>query len=168
MSTPNQRNWRGILIALLVIVAVLGLIICSILLLSPPDEGPRVKGAHFTLDTITDRQFVPKTFNGSWISDIELIYRDYYGGVKIFCVENYTTRSLMSNVTFVSELDPPPPSLPPSATPTHPPPLFQRQINAVDFKVSPDLNYVLLMTDVIKVWMHSFKARYYIYEVATQ
>ncbi|KAL0277760.1 UNVERIFIED_CONTAM: hypothetical protein PYX00_004935 [Menopon gallinae] len=143
VSTPNQRNWRGILIALLVIVAVLGLIICSILLLSPPDEGPRVKGEHFTLDAIAEGQFVPKTFNGSWISEIELIYRDYYGGVKIFCAENYTTRSLMSNVTF-------------------------RQINAVDYKVSPDLNYVLLMTDVIKIWMHSFKARYYIYEVATQ
>lgn len=105
MSTPNQRNWRGILIALLVIVAVLGLIICSILLLSPPDEGPRVKGMHFTLDNVAGSRFVPKLFNGTWISDVELVYLDNYGGVKVLCVENFTTRSLMTNVTFVSNLD---------------------------------------------------------------
>ncbi|KAJ9594076.1 hypothetical protein L9F63_014502, partial [Diploptera punctata] len=41
---PNQRNWRGILIALLVIVIVLALIVTSVVLLTPPDDGPRVKG----------------------------------------------------------------------------------------------------------------------------
>lgn len=34
-SSPSERNWRGIFIALLVIAAVLGLIVFSIFLLSP-------------------------------------------------------------------------------------------------------------------------------------
>lgn len=34
-SSPSERNWRGILIALLVIMAVLGLILFAIFLLSP-------------------------------------------------------------------------------------------------------------------------------------
>lgn len=67
-STPNVRNWRGMLIALLVIVAVLGLILFSIVLLSPPDEGPRVTGTKFTLDHITGSLFKTSPFNGSWVS----------------------------------------------------------------------------------------------------
>ncbi|KAK3914480.1 Dipeptidyl aminopeptidase-like protein 6 [Frankliniella fusca] len=67
-TSPAQRNWRGILIALLVIVAVLGLIMFSIVLLSPPDEGPRVRGDKFSLRDITESMFSPAPFNGSWIS----------------------------------------------------------------------------------------------------
>lgn len=67
-TSPAQRNWRGILIALLVIVAVLGLIMFSIVLLSPPDEGPRVRGDKFTLRDITENLFRAAPFNGTWIS----------------------------------------------------------------------------------------------------
>ena len=67
-STPNQRNWRGILIALLVIVAVLGLIVFSIVLLSPPEEGPRVKGRKFTLEDVLGPHYRTRRFNGTWVS----------------------------------------------------------------------------------------------------
>ena len=67
-SNTNQRNWRGILIALLVIVVVLALIVTSVVLLTPPDEGPRVKGARFKLQHILSHDFQPLRFNGTWIS----------------------------------------------------------------------------------------------------
>jgi len=67
-STPNQRNWRGILIALLVIMAVLGLIVFSIVLLSPPDEGPRVKGEKLQREHVTGLELHPPRFNGSWVN----------------------------------------------------------------------------------------------------
>lgn len=67
-SNTNQRNWRGILIALLVIVVVLALIVTSVVLLTPPDEGPRVKGQRFKLQDILSHDFQPLRFNGTWVS----------------------------------------------------------------------------------------------------
>lgn len=68
VSSPNERNWRGIFIALLVIVAVLGLIVFSIVLVSPPEEGPRVRGRKPTLEDIFVKLPPPPRFNGTWIS----------------------------------------------------------------------------------------------------
>ncbi|KAI8432844.1 hypothetical protein MSG28_013775 [Choristoneura fumiferana] len=65
---PNQRNWRGILIALLVIVAVLALIVTSVVLLTPPDEGPRVKGRRLRIQDLMNDELVPVRWNGTWIS----------------------------------------------------------------------------------------------------
>ncbi|KDR11620.1 Inactive dipeptidyl peptidase 10, partial [Zootermopsis nevadensis] len=141
-STPNQRNWRGILIALLVIVAVLGLIVFSIVLLSPPEEGPRVKGRKFTLEDVLGPHYRARRFNGTWVSEVDLVYRDVEGGVTLFNAENLTTRVLMTNSTF-------------------------RQLNALDFRVSSDLNYILLILDIKKVFRHSYEARYFIFEVQT-
>nr|CAD7429408.1 unnamed protein product [Timema monikensis] len=69
-SNTNQRNWRGILIALLVIVVVLALIVTSVVLLTPPDEGPRVKGHRFKLQDILGHDFAALRFNGSWVSAV--------------------------------------------------------------------------------------------------
>ncbi|XP_054274362.1 inactive dipeptidyl peptidase 10-like isoform X2 [Macrosteles quadrilineatus] len=142
-STPNVRNWRGMLIALLVIVFVLGLILFSIVLLSPPDEGPRVQGTKFTLEHITSNFFKIPQFNGSWVSDTEVVFRDVHGGLSVFNAHNNTVRVLMTNSTF-------------------------RQLNAVDFRVSSDLKFVLLISDVKKIYTNTFEARYHIYEVSTQ
>ncbi|XP_065353279.1 inactive dipeptidyl peptidase 10-like isoform X2 [Cloeon dipterum] len=142
-STPNQRNWRGILIALLVIMAVLGLIVFSIVLLSPPDEGPRVKGEKLQREHVTGLELHPPRFNGSWVNETEFVFRDIYGGVSVYNADNLSSRVLMTNSTF-------------------------RQLNAVNFSVSSDLNYVLLIADVKKVYRYSTEAKYSIYEVATE
>ncbi|CAH2057504.1 unnamed protein product, partial [Iphiclides podalirius] len=65
-ATPTQRNWRGILIALLVIAAVLGLIVFSIALLTPAGDGGRVRGRRPTLGEVLAEHYRP--FNGTWLS----------------------------------------------------------------------------------------------------
>ncbi|XP_026494453.2 inactive dipeptidyl peptidase 10 isoform X1 [Vanessa tameamea] len=140
-ATPTQRNWRGILIALLVIAAVLGLIVFSIALLTPAGDDGRGRGRRPTLaDVLTDHY---KPFNGTWLSDEELVFRDRWGGLTLFNVKNFTTRLLMNNSTF-------------------------RELNAVDFKVSVDLKFVLLISDVRPGWRHARLARYHVYDVITR
>ncbi|KAK6630049.1 hypothetical protein RUM44_005447 [Polyplax serrata] len=101
-ANTQQRNWRGILIALLVIAFVLALTVTSVILLTPPDEGPRIKGTRFTLNEILTHEFQSPRFNGSWISDHELLFRDRWGGISVMDVETLSIRSVLSNHTFVS------------------------------------------------------------------
>lgn len=68
VASPSDRNWKGIIIAVLVIASVLALIVTSVVLLTPPDLGPRVKGRRFQLDEIFGAQFQPLHINGTWIS----------------------------------------------------------------------------------------------------
>ncbi|KAL9884330.1 inactive dipeptidyl peptidase 10 isoform 3-T5 [Glossina fuscipes fuscipes] len=136
--SPERRNWRGIFIALLVIAAVFSLIIFSIFLLSPEDEGLRIRGNRLTLNDILGKRFQWKSFNGTWHSDTEFVFRDPTGGLSILNLDNYTTRVLMTNSTF-------------------------RQLNAETFLVSPDLKYVLLQSD-----SNAEGSRHHVYEVLTE
>ncbi|XP_050434838.1 prolyl endopeptidase FAP-like isoform X2 [Adelges cooleyi] len=141
--TPNERNWRGILIALLVIIAVLGLIIFFIVLLSPPYQGPRNLGSKFTVEQIVGDTFKAPPFNGSWISNVELVIRDTHGGVSVYNVETNKHRVLLTSSSF-------------------------KRVNAIDFQVSSDQNFVLLASDVKKVHTNTREAKYHVFEVATQ
>lgn len=67
-STPNQKNWKGILIALLVIGCVCALIILSVVLLTPDDIGPRFTGSRFALEDVLGDTFRPPVHKSEWIS----------------------------------------------------------------------------------------------------
>ena len=54
-------------IATLVILAVFGLIILSVLWLTPPEETGLV-GEAITFEDFLNRKLVGETFNGTWIS----------------------------------------------------------------------------------------------------
>ncbi|XP_056635273.1 inactive dipeptidyl peptidase 10 isoform X1 [Diorhabda sublineata] len=143
VSSPNERNWRGIFIALLVIVAVLGLIVFSIVLVSPPEEGPRTKGIKPSLEDIFLKLPPPAKFNGTWISDSEFIYKDEHGGVTLFDADNLTATTVMTNMTFI-------------------------QYAVADFKISNNLKYILLISEVKTVFKYTTLAKYHIYEIATR
>ncbi|XP_060515973.1 inactive dipeptidyl peptidase 10 isoform X2 [Cylas formicarius] len=143
VSSPNERNWRGIFIALLVIVAVLGLIVFSIVLVSPPEECPRTKGAKPTLEDIFIKLPPPARFNGTWMSDSEFVFKDQYGGISLFDAENLTTSIIMTNITI-------------------------RQYEVVDFKVSNDLKFILLISDIVKIYEYTTLAKYHTYDIATR
>lgn len=70
-ASPDQRNWKGITIALFVIALILAGVAVSVWLMTPPEEPPRVKGRRFQIEHILDRRFNPPGFSGSWISGKE-------------------------------------------------------------------------------------------------
>ncbi|XP_012285991.1 prolyl endopeptidase FAP isoform X2 [Orussus abietinus] len=144
-TNPNQRNWRGILIALLVIIAVLALIVTSVALLTPPDEGPRVKGSRLRLSEVLSGELTPLLFNGSWVSNRQICYRDGWGGISLLDASdpNVTSQLLMPNETF-------------------------RRLNPAKFSLSPDHKYLLLAQNVKKLFRYSYLAQYSIYDVKTR
>ncbi|KAL2733680.1 inactive dipeptidyl peptidase 10-like isoform X1 [Vespula squamosa] len=144
-ANPNQRNWRGILIALLVIVAVLALIVTSVALLTPPDEGPRVRGTRLRLTEVLSGELSPLLFNGSWVSYRHICYRDVSGGISLLDASdaNLTSRSLMPKETF-------------------------RRLNPAKFSLSPDHKYLLLAQNMKKLFRYSYLAQYTVYDVNTQ
>ncbi|XP_025073076.1 inactive dipeptidyl peptidase 10 isoform X3 [Pogonomyrmex barbatus] len=142
-TNPNQRNWRGILIALLVIVAVLALIVTSVALLTPPDDGPRVRGTRLRLSEVLSGELSPLLFNGSWASNHHICYRDLWGGISLLDVSKIESRSLMPNETF-------------------------RRLNPAKFSLSPDHKFLLLAQNVKKLFRYSYLAQYVIYDLTTR
>ncbi|XP_062706955.1 prolyl endopeptidase FAP isoform X1 [Aedes albopictus] len=141
-ANPNQRNWRGILIALLVIIIVLALIVTSVVLLTPPDEGPRVKGQRIKLQDIIDGEYAPKKLNGSWIGPNEFLYQNHWGEISLLNMNNLSERILMSNTTV-------------------------KTLALAKFSISADRMFLLLAQNVKKLFRHSFLAQYTIFDVTT-
>ncbi|XP_041968602.1 inactive dipeptidyl peptidase 10 isoform X2 [Aricia agestis] len=139
---PNQRNWRGILIALLVIVLVLALIVTSVVLLTPPDEGPRVKGRRLKIQDLLNEELVPIRWNGTWISGDEYVYRDAWGGISLMFVANQTSKTLMPNTTF-------------------------RVLEPAAYSLSADRRFLLLAHSLRQLHKYSYLARYTVYDVLT-
>ncbi|XP_050673083.1 inactive dipeptidyl peptidase 10 isoform X2 [Leptidea sinapis] len=142
VGSPNQRNWRGILIALLVIVLVLALIVTSVVLLTPPDEGPRVKGRRLHIQDLINDELVPVRWNGTWISADEFVYRDVWGGISLMFAANQTSKTLMPNTTF-------------------------RVLEPSTFSLSADRRFLLLAQTPRQLHRFSYLARYTIYDVLT-
>ena len=67
-AVPSQRNWKGMAIAILVILGVIGLVALSVVIVTPPDPGPRLRGRRIELLDILDGKLKPRYFNGTWIS----------------------------------------------------------------------------------------------------
>ena len=67
-ANPSQKNWKGIGIAIFVIVMVLASVGLSVVILTPPEDGPRFRGERISINHILDASYMPRMFNGSWIS----------------------------------------------------------------------------------------------------
>ena len=90
-------------------------------------------------------KYLPSVSNPKFkllLTDSEIVFRDEFDGLSLLDVKTMVRKTLVPNTTFTD-------------------------LNAYVYGVSSDKKFVFLAHDYVKIYRHSFWARYTIYEVAT-
>uniref|UniRef100_A0A8C5M7Q3 Inactive dipeptidyl peptidase 10-like n=1 Tax=Leptobrachium leishanense TaxID=445787 RepID=A0A8C5M7Q3_9ANUR len=141
-SGAPPRNWRGIGLAIVVIVGVLSLVLLSIFILSPETEKlPEKTG--LTLSDLESVEYQVQTPRLYWASDNEIIMESRDGNLIKRNLQTEQSNILLSNITLMS-------------------------LKASNAELSPDLQHVLLVLNKQQVVGVSFTAMYAVYNIRTR
>ncbi|XP_030623526.1 inactive dipeptidyl peptidase 10 [Chanos chanos] len=139
-SGGPPRNWKGIGIAMVVILGVMSLVLLSVILLSPDDTQLLLR-SHLTVEDLESNEFKVHDPCVIWLNENEVTMRNRDGHVLIYNVLTNQTTILLNNSTL--------------------------DLKTTRFQVSADKRFILLAYNIRQVFSKSFTASYAIYNVAT-
>ncbi|KAI1303549.1 Inactive dipeptidyl peptidase 10 [Halotydeus destructor] len=140
----DDRNWRGIGISLVVIAAIFSLIGLAIFLLTPNAHDEDFGRYQVDLEDLIGRQYKPRLFNGTWISDNEFIYQQGNGNIAIYnCDTNETSKELIRSTIL-------------------------REHRVDQWSLSADRKHLLLATEARDVLKYGKVRKYKVFAVDTE
>ncbi|XP_076840196.1 inactive dipeptidyl peptidase 10 [Brachyhypopomus gauderio] len=139
-TTGPPRNWRGIGIAMAVILGVLALVSLSIILLTP-DESHLLLHSCLTVEDLEKNEFKVHDPCATWLNENEVVLCTQQGHTLLYNLNTNLTTVLLDNSTL--------------------------DVKSAKSQVSADKKYILMAYNIRPVFSLSFTASYAVYTVAT-
>ncbi|XP_054706739.1 inactive dipeptidyl peptidase 10-like [Uloborus diversus] len=98
------------------------------------------RGHRINLADVLSDDFKPRLFNGTWVSDDILAFRDRAGHLVFYSIRMKSSKVIVHNSIF-------------------------KENRVVKYSIAADQKYILLIYDVIQVYKYSFDAKYKIYDI---
>ncbi|XP_018579789.1 venom dipeptidyl peptidase 4 isoform X2 [Anoplophora glabripennis] len=144
--SKSKRKKRAWIITGVIVAIIVALAIAAIVLLvtggGEGDNGDTPAQESLNLEDYLSGKFVPNTFNATWTSGTELLYRDSDDNLVLLNMENSTSKILLDSTDNVL-------------------------LTAFDYHLSGDGLYLLVAYNYQKLYRHSFKAQYQIIDINT-
>lgn len=143
VGEKEEKNWKGIVISLLVIGSIMGAIVIAIVLCTP-DGDTDMNRMKLEFEHVVSDAYKVRSFNGAWLSEKEIVYVDQKGSIVIFDAEKNASSSIL-----VKTYD-----------------KTQHTMNG--FKLSADRKSILYVTDSRSELGTIRSARYAIFNISSQ